>query len=64
MAAFTTMEQAEARGKAMTANNTWYEAHSARDKDGVIIVRFRRFITNAFSLTQAAWLETSDDTVT
>ena len=64
MASFATMDAAEARAKTMVANNSWYEAHSARAMDGTIVVRFRRFMTVSASPQNGAWVETSDDSVT
>lgn len=63
MAAFTTMLQAEQRAKALTADNTWLYAHSARDFNGAIIVRFMRYTTAAFALDEGRWIETDQDNV-
>ena len=60
------MSQAEARAKAMMANNTWVVAHAERNYRGVIMVRYKQFMTRAglTDPTRGDWKETNDDTVT
>jgi len=63
MAAFATMVLAETRAIAQVEAGTWVVAHSMRQTDGTIAVRFQRFMasTSAGSKEYGDWTETSDD---
>lgn len=60
MAAFATMAAAEARAVAKVKDKTWVVAHSARDFNGTIIVRFQRFMSPT-NPGYGAWVTTDQD---
>jgi hypothetical protein len=64
MASFANLAAAEVRAKAKVADGTWIEAHSCATSAGAPAVRFIRRMTNAFSLGEGGWIETTDDSVT
>jgi len=61
MAAFASMEAAETRAKAKTADGTWVTAHSARNATGTIAVRVLRKIDMTAATGYGTWAELTDD---
>lgn len=63
MAAFATMEAAEARAVAKVADGTWINAHACRTFDGTIAVRVQRFMSPT-NPGYGEWVEITDDATT
>jgi hypothetical protein len=61
MAAFATMEEAEARAKAKMTDKTWIVAHSERTYTGAIAVRVIRPMP---PFTNGGWVDITDNAVT
>ena len=57
------MEAAEARARLKVADGTWINAHSAKNFNGTIIVRFQRKMSPGAGAANGAWVESSDDSV-
>ena len=60
MAAFADMAAAETRAVAKVADNTWNNAHSARNITGGIIVRVQRLMSPT-NPDHGEWVELTDD---
>ncbi len=60
MAAFADMAAAETRAKAQIVAGTWINAHSSRQADGTIAVRFQRPMSPT-NPDYGAWTELTDD---
>ena len=65
MASFSSMEAAEQRYKAQMVAKKWVVGHSARDKDGVIVCRVQRYMSQPLdgSTEKGGWVTTTDDSV-
>jgi hypothetical protein len=65
MAAFASMEQAEARCKLRMTDGTWVVAHAQKNFNGVISVRVIRYMSGSApaGLTQGGWVEITDNVV-
>jgi len=63
MAAFATFAAAETRAYAKRADGTWINAHAARNKNGVIIVRVQRKMSSSSAAARqyGEWVELTDD---
>jgi hypothetical protein len=62
MAALATLEAAEARAREKVADGTWINAHSERDFNGVIKIRFQRYMS-PLAPDAGEWVETAEDDV-
>lgn len=60
MAAFASFAAAETRAYAKVADNTWANAHAARQNDGTLAVRVQR-VMSAASPDNGGWVEITDD---
>ena len=64
MASFSSMEAAEQRYKAQMVAKKWVVGHSARDKDGVIVCRVQRYMSQPLDTTnKGSWVLIYDDSV-
>lgn len=62
MASFATLAVAETRCKAQIVAKVWVNAHSQRDKNGVISVRFQRYMSPT-QRGEGGWVESDQDNV-
>lgn len=65
MAAFSTIEEAEARVRLRMGDGTWVVAHAERMFDGTIACRVMRYMSGAApaALTQGGWVDITDNIV-